>query len=45
VLEGNDRSMHILNAVSPAFTCALPFADYVVDRIARDHAGEESKLT
>jgi L-2-hydroxyglutarate oxidase LhgO len=34
-LENDDRSLHVLNAVSPAFTCALPFADYVVDRIAR----------
>ena len=33
VLEGDDRSMHVLNAVSPAFTCALPFASYVCDRI------------
>jgi L-2-hydroxyglutarate oxidase len=33
-LEGDDRSMHVLNAVSPAFTCSLPFADHVVDRIA-----------
>ena len=24
VLEGDARSMHVLNAVSPAFTCALP---------------------
>jgi (S)-2-hydroxyglutarate dehydrogenase len=34
VLEGDDRSMHVLNAVSPAFTCSLPFADYVCDQIA-----------
>ncbi|MDH4185514.1 MAG: L-2-hydroxyglutarate oxidase [Nitrospira sp.] len=33
VLEGDDRSMHILNAVSPAFTCSLPFSQYVCDRI------------
>ncbi|MGQ0696507.1 MAG: NAD(P)/FAD-dependent oxidoreductase, partial [Nitrospiraceae bacterium] len=33
VLEGDNRSMHVLNAVSPAFTCALPFARYVCDRI------------
>lgn len=33
ILEGDDKSMHILNAVSPAFTCALPFAEYVVERI------------
>jgi len=33
VLEGDDSSMHVLNAVSPGFTCAIPFADYVVARI------------
>lgn len=31
--EGDDRSFHVLNAVSPAFTCALPFAEHVFDRI------------
>jgi len=33
VLEGDSRSMHVLNAVSPAFTCSLPFADYVCQHI------------
>jgi L-2-hydroxyglutarate oxidase len=33
VLEGDERSMHVLNAVSPAFTCSLPFADHVCDRV------------
>ena len=33
VLEGDKHSMHVLNAVSPAFTCSLPFADHVCDRI------------
>ncbi len=33
VLEGDNRSMHVLNAVSPAFTCSLPFASHVCDRI------------
>jgi L-2-hydroxyglutarate oxidase LhgO len=33
VLEGDDRSMHVLNAVSPAFTCSFPFSNYVCDRI------------
>lgn len=33
VLEGDDRTMHVLNAVSPAFTCSLPFAAHVVDQI------------
>jgi L-2-hydroxyglutarate oxidase len=35
VLEGDRRSMHVLNAVSPAFTCSLPFAAHVCDQI--DH--------
>lgn len=30
VVEGNERSTHILNAVSPAFTCAFPFSEFVV---------------
>ena len=33
VLEGDHRSMHVLNAVSPAFTCSLPFAGHVCDHI------------
>lgn len=30
VVEGDNESIHILNAVSPAFTASLPFARYVV---------------
>ncbi|SFJ78815.1 L-2-hydroxyglutarate oxidase [Thermoflavimicrobium dichotomicum] len=33
IVEGDKHSIHILNAVSPAFTCSMPFAEYVVDRI------------
>lgn len=33
VLEGDGRSMHVLNAVSPAFTCSFPFSKYVCQRI------------
>jgi len=33
VLEGDQQSIHILNTVSPGLTCALPFADYVCDKI------------
>ena len=33
--EGDDRSFHVLNAVSPAFTCSLPFSHYLFDRIER----------
>jgi len=31
--EGDDRSFHVLNAVSPAFTCAFSLAEYLVQRI------------
>lgn len=33
VVEGDARSIHVLNAVSPAFTCSLPFARHVCDLI------------
>ncbi|MZP29502.1 L-2-hydroxyglutarate oxidase [Heliobacterium undosum] len=33
VIEGDNRSLHVLNAVSPAFTCAFPFARHVVDQM------------
>lgn len=35
VIEGDDRSTHLLNAVSPGWTCSIPFARYVVDRIEK----------
>ena len=31
--EGDDKSIHVLNAVSPAFTCAIPFSEFLFDRI------------
>jgi L-2-hydroxyglutarate oxidase LhgO len=33
-LEGDAESFHVLNAVSPAFTCSMPFARYVCDQMA-----------
>jgi L-2-hydroxyglutarate oxidase LhgO len=33
VLEGDEKSMHILNAVSPGWTCSIPFARHVVEEI------------
>lgn len=41
LLEGDARSLHILNAVSPGFTCSFPFAEHVCDRIEQYRA--ESK--
>ena len=35
VIEGDAKSTHILNAVSPGWTCSMPFAEYVVDRIEK----------
>lgn len=31
VVEGDAKSVHVLNAVSPAFTAALPFGEWVVE--------------
>ena len=34
--EGDDKSFHILNAVSPAFTCAFPFSKLMVNEIEKN---------
>lgn len=34
IVEGDAKSMHVLNTVSPVFTCGLPLAKYVCDQIA-----------
>lgn len=31
VVEGDKDSIHVLNAVSPAFTCSFPFAKWVIE--------------
>ncbi|MBW2662806.1 MAG: L-2-hydroxyglutarate oxidase [Deltaproteobacteria bacterium] len=33
VIEGDDKSIHVLNAVSPGFTCSIPFSRYVCREI------------
>jgi L-2-hydroxyglutarate oxidase LhgO len=33
VLERTERSLHVLNAVSPAFTCSFPIAKHVVGMV------------
>lgn len=38
-LEGDNKSFHVLNAVSPAFTCAIPFAKYIVEQITKCISG------
>jgi hypothetical protein len=32
VIEADEHSVHVLNAVSPAFTCAFPFAAYMAQK-------------
>ncbi len=32
-LAGDDRSFHVLNAVSPAFTASMPFSEHICDEI------------
>lgn len=32
VVQGDNETTHVLNAVSPAWTCSFPFADYIVDK-------------
>ena len=31
--EGDEKSFHVLNAVTPAFTCAEPFSKLIVKNI------------
>ncbi|MBA2480005.1 MAG: L-2-hydroxyglutarate oxidase [Planctomycetes bacterium] len=40
LIEGDARSLHVLIAVSPAWTCSLPFADHVVYGIEARMEGE-----
>lgn len=35
VVQGDNKSVHVLNAVSPAFTSSLPFTEWVVREWAR----------
>lgn len=42
-LEGDLHSLHILNAVSPAFTCALPFAEFVLDEVEARTGGTSAR--
>ena len=37
VIQHGPSSTHILNAVSPAFTCSFAFAKYIVDEIKKDN--------
>lgn len=32
VIERDSMSLHVLNAVSPGFTCSIPFTNWIVDK-------------
>jgi L-2-hydroxyglutarate oxidase LhgO len=32
MIEGNGEGLHVLNAISPAWTASMPFAEHVVDK-------------
>lgn len=38
VIEGDEHSTHVLNAVSPAWTSSISFAEYVVDQMKQKGA-------
>ncbi|MDX2006680.1 MAG: L-2-hydroxyglutarate oxidase [Meiothermus sp.] len=40
MLEGNSEGLHVLNAISPAWTASMPFAEYVVDKVEALHRGK-----
>ena len=39
-LEGDKNNYHVLNLVSPGWTCGLPIADYVVNQVLNDTKAE-----
>jgi len=41
MIEGNRQGLHVLNAISPAWTASMPFAEYVVDKVVQLHQGQE----
>lgn len=40
MLEGNGEGLHVLNAISPAWTASMPFAEHVVDNVEALHRGK-----
>jgi L-2-hydroxyglutarate oxidase len=35
VFEGDTKSFHVLNSVSPGWTCSIPFTEYMVDEMEK----------
>lgn len=43
VFEGDDKSFHVLNSVSPGWTCSIPFTEYMVDEMEKMQNAELRK--
>jgi L-2-hydroxyglutarate oxidase LhgO len=43
VYEGDEKSFHVLNAVSPGWTCSIPFTAHMADRIEELMKGERNE--
>lgn len=43
VVEGDDQSFHILNAISPAFTCSIPFVAHCIESIEAKRGSGQSQ--
>ncbi|NRA65127.1 MAG: L-2-hydroxyglutarate oxidase [Pseudobacteriovorax sp.] len=42
VVKRSDHSVHILNAISPAFTCSMAFADYIIEEYIDDNSSNKT---
>ena len=38
LIEGDARSTHVVNVISPGWTCSLPFADHICDTMKTNGA-------
>lgn len=45
ICEGDRNSYHILNAISPAFTCSKPFSEYLLEDILKLRGLQEAELS
>jgi L-2-hydroxyglutarate oxidase LhgO len=39
IFEGDAKSFHVLNSVSPGWTCSIPFTEYMVDEMEKMQSG------
>jgi len=32
IIESDNKSLHVLNTISPGFTCSIPFSEWIVSQ-------------